>query len=736
LSASTQNPLQILQNVYGFDSFRGEQEEIIGQIVLGEDALVLMPTGGGKSLCYQIPALCREGLGVVVSPLIALMQDQVDSLLQLGVKAAFLNSSLSYEDARRTEQLIRAGELDLIYVAPERLVMPEFMALLREIPLALFAIDEAHCVSQWGHDFRPEYLQLQCLHEQFPNVPRVALTATADNRTREEIINKLHLEEAQIFLSSFNRPNIQYQVVLKNKPQDQLLHFMQTHHRGEAGIVYCLSRKKVDATAAWLKTQNIKALPYHAGLSALQRAQHQKAFLREDGIIMVATIAFGMGIDKPDVRFVAHLDCPKSMESYYQETGRAGRDGLPSTAWMCYNLADVVALRRMMSSSEAPPEIQRADQQRLSDLLGYCETQQCRRKVILEYFDEPHPDQCGNCDNCLEPAESWDATIAAQKILSCVFRSGQNFGAHHIVDILLGEAKDKVIKFKHDQLSTFGIGQEHNRSTWLSVIRQLTLTDYLSLDAQYGSLSLAPKSRAILKNEQKLLLRKDVASQQTKSSRNSAASTSTPHLSPAQTALFMELKSWRRQKAEAQNIAPYLVTTDKVLHDLCVYTPQTDSELECINGIGKHKIAQYGTDLITTIGQHPEALKQKSEIQNSLQTRSDRNIDRKNRPSGDTVQLSIALFRRGHSIETIAKERELNPSTIQGHLCKGIENGSIEFNEICTLGEMEVTMIIDFMNHLPKEGPFLRSVFDHFEERYSFETLKAVQALRQTKLST
>ncbi|MEW6165402.1 MAG: DNA helicase RecQ, partial [Pseudomonadota bacterium] len=550
------SPLQVLHDVFGYPAFRGPQAEIIDHVAAGGDALVLMPTGGGKSLCYQIPALLRPGAGIVVSPLIALMQDQVDALRQLGVRAAFLNSTLDFEAVVATEKALLAGELDLLYVAPERLLTERFLALLDRLAadakLALFAIDEAHCVSQWGHDFRPEYIQLSVLHERHPAVPRIALTATADALTRREILVRLGLEEARVFVSSFDRPNIRYSVVERDNPRRQLIGFL-AGHAGEAGIIYCLSRKKVDETAAWLTTQGFAALPYHAGLDTATRTRHQQRFLREEGLVMVATIAFGMGIDKPDVRFVAHLDLPKSLEAYYQETGRAGRDGEPAEAWMTYGLNDVVIHRQRIDESDAGEEQKRIERGKLDALLAWCETAECRRTRLLAYFAEEREGSCGNCDTCLEPPELWDGTVAAQKAMSAILRTGQRFGAGHLIDLLRGKATERMIQLGHDALPTFGVGADLDEASWRGVFRQLLAAGLLHADAQaYGALKLTDAARPVLKGEGELRLRRQVAGKKSAPAGRRKFSAAPP--TSGDPALFEALRAWRAEQAREQGV--------------------------------------------------------------------------------------------------------------------------------------------------------------------------------------
>ncbi|MEQ1602483.1 MAG: DNA helicase RecQ [Methylophilaceae bacterium] len=601
---------QLLHDIFGYDSFRGEQLAIVNHVATGGDALVLMPTGGGKSLCYQIPALLRPGVGIVVSPLIALMQDQVDALHQLDVKAAFLNSSLDADTAREVQRQLLRGELDLLYVAPERMLAPGFLALLEQVQqsagIALFAIDEAHCVSQWGHDFRPEYRALTVLHERFPTVPRIALTATADVPTRAEIIERLTLEQARQFISSFDRPNIHYRVTQKNNARKQLQAFLESEHHSDAGIVYCLSRKKVEDTAAWLKEQGWDALPYHAGLDAATRNANQRRFLREEGVIMVATVAFGMGIDKPNVRFVAHLDLPKSMEGYYQETGRAGRDGLPANAWMAYGLGDVVSMRQMLSSGDAPEERKRLELQKLDALLGFCESTSCRHQTILRYFGEEHPGDCGQCDNCLEPVDTWNGTQAAQMALSCVYRTGQRFGAGHLIDVLLGKLTPQVNNFQHQNLSTFGIGKTHAQSQWSSVYRQLIAAGFLEADmTAYGGLKLTASSRPVLRGETEIWLRTDaepVKRSSNKSSKAERASRAKEAFSSVgDDPLWQALKAKRMELAREQGVPPYVIFHDSTLLEIMNRLPETLDELARIPGVGQAKLTRYGDDILKVL---------------------------------------------------------------------------------------------------------------------------------------
>lgn len=602
-------PVEVLRRLFGYDTFRNQQAEIIDRLVSGGDALVLMPTGGGKSLCYQIPAIVRPGVGVVISPLIALMQDQVDALRALGVRAGFINSTQEWSERREMEAAFVGGDLDLLYLAPEALGSPNTMRLLERGRIALFAIDEAHCVAQWGHDFRPDYLGLSVLHERWPDVPRIALTATATTATRDEIATRLNLTDAQRFVASFDRPNIQYRIVPKKSPTTQLLDFLRTEHKGDAGIVYCLSRASVERTAELLVANGIQALPYHAGLDAVTRAGNQSRFLREDGLVMVATIAFGMGIDKPDVRFVAHLDLPKSVEGYYQETGRAGRDGLPSTAWLAYGLQDVVQQRKMIETSDADRTRRRALAAHLDAMLALCETVSCRRAQMLAYFGEPGESQCGNCDTCLTPPSSFDGTIAAQKLLSAVLRldreRNQRFGAGQVIDILLGRQTDKVTRFRHDQLSVFGIGTELSEAEWRGAVRQLLAQGLLAVEGDYGTLLLTDASRSVLSKERQVMLRRDPPKTPRQSARAATpkAAAAAATLSGDAVGTFERLRAWRAATAKEQGVPAYVIFHDATLRQFANDGPRTLAELGKVSGVGENKLAKYGQQVLDVLAE-------------------------------------------------------------------------------------------------------------------------------------
>ena len=610
---NSREPLAILQEVFGYTAFRGQQQAIVDHVTAGHDALVLMPTGGGKSLCYQVPAIARHGVGkgvtIVVSPLIALMHDQVGALEEVGVHAAFLNSTLSLEDTQRIEREMMAGRMVMLYAAPERVTNLRFQAQLASLHerglLSLFAIDEAHCVSQWGHDFREDYLQLSMLHERFPDVPRLALTATADDHTRADMIERLQLQDARVFISSFDRPNIRYTLVEKDNPRQQLLRFIRDEHDGDAGIVYCQSRRKVEETADWLNQQGISALPYHAGLDAKVRQRHQDRFLREDGIVMVATVAFGMGIDKPDVRFVAHLDLPKNIEGYYQETGRAGRDGGDADAWLTYGLADVVNQRRMIDESPAADDFKRIQRGKLDALLALAEAHDCRRVRLLSYFGEDSQ-PCGNCDNCLRPPATWDGTDAARKLLSCIYRfwqhGQQRFGAGHLIDVLRGKETDKVQQYGHQSLSTFGVGTDLSENQWRAVLRQLVALGHVVAEGEYNTLALTDSARAVLKGEVQLTLREAAeAPRRSKTSKGAGKPAAPADLTGDALARFADLRAWRAEVAREHNLPAYIVFNDATLADMARIAPQTLGELGQISGVGVKKLQAYGEQILLVL---------------------------------------------------------------------------------------------------------------------------------------
>lgn len=682
-----QTPLDILRTTYGFRDFRGKQETIINHMINDGDALVIMPTGSGKSLCYQLPSIIRKGTGIIVSPLIALMQDQVNELVQMGIRAAFLNSSQSPQEQQRVEQQLRNNELDMLYVAPERLVTPVFLALLDAINPALFTIDEAHCVSQWGHDFRPEYTRLSILRKRFPQVPLIALTATADDPTRKDIAEQLHLQQAPVFATGFDRPNITYTIQNRERGQEQLFSFIRNNYKDESGIVYCQSRKKVEDIAAKLTEAGFNALPYHAGMNAIQRNHNQSRFMMEENVIMVATIAFGMGVNKPNVRFVVHLGLPKSLEAYHQETGRAGRDGLPAAALLLYNLQDIVLARRMITRSSTSRAI--IEQHKFNSLLGFIETTECRRNVILSYFGEHRTEKCGNCDTCLFPVETWDGTIAAQKALSCVYRTGQRFGATHLTDILIGNLTKRVSEHEHNLIKTFACGKELGKETWKGVFRQLVALQMLDSDPENGSLKLNDTSWQILRSEKTVSLRRDslsaTAAKHVNKKELDAAMQHALQL-PDATLLLDLLKMERTRISREQNIPPYSVLPDKTLLELVAYRPTQKDDLCNIHGIGQTKLAMYGDLMLSVLTNfemkhgRPNSLPQLPQRAAAKQKKKDAG-----KTITDTVQKSIDLFRQLGSVQLVATERNLVNGTVYGHIARAVEMGEIELAAVTAL---------------------------------------------------
>ncbi|NHN79733.1 DNA helicase RecQ [Azotobacter chroococcum] len=699
---------RILKDVFGYDAFRGNQAAIIERVARGGDALVLMPTGGGKSLCYQVPALLRDGLAVVVSPLIALMEDQVATLDELGVPAVALNSTLGADEQREIAERIRLGEIKLLYLAPERLVQPRMLAFLQRLPIGLFAIDEAHCVSQWGHDFRPEYLQLGQLAELFPQVPRIALTATADKRTREEIVQRLHLESAERFLSSFDRPNIFYRIVAKDQPRKQLLGFL-AERRGDAGIVYCMSRKKVEETAAFLSEQGFPALPYHAGLSNELRALHQKRFLNEEGLIMVATIAFGMGIDKPNVRFVAHLDLPKSLEAYYQETGRAGRDGLPADAWMAYGLQDVIFLKQMLSSSEGDERHKRIEQHKLDAMLALCEETRCRRQALLAYFDEELAKPCGHCDNCVDGVQTWDATEAARQALSTIYRSGQRYGVGHLVDILLGRDNDKVRSLGHQHLSVFGVGKAHGEGEWRTLFRQLVARGLADVDLDgYGGLRLNQSCRALLRGEMSLELRRDLKPQAPKPAA-SAASQLVRHDEREQ---WEALRALRRKLAEEHAVPPYVIFPDATLLEMLRSQPRSLSEMARVSGVGARKLERYGEAFLEVLNRAGEAPKPVTDLRHEL----------------------VSLARAGMTPAQIARQLDCTEKNVYSLLAEAIGRRQLTLEQALDLPEELLGEIHDAFLDGDGELPPVVALAEQFAGRVPQGVLHCVRAALQAEL--
>lgn len=710
----------VLNHVFGYSDFRGQQQSIIDTVIEGDHALVIMPTGGGKSLCYQIPSIVRAGCGVIISPLIALMEDQVNALNELGIRAGYLNSTQDYDQTYQIESALVSGEIDLLYIAPERLNQPRMLNLLMQSPIALFAIDEAHCVSQWGHDFRSDYLQLSQLAHHFPNVPRVALTATADARTRHEIVERLGLENGQSFVAGFDRPNIFYQIELKQQPKKQLLDFIKSQHKDDSGIVYCLSRKKTEDIAAWLTQQGFTALPYHAGLPHETRSLNQQRFLREEKIIVVATIAFGMGIDKPDVRFVAHLDLPKSIEAYYQETGRAGRDGEPANAWMVYGLEDVIKLREMMGSANhdcaEKNTFKRIEHQKLDAMLGLCEITSCRRHALLRYFDDDSKATCGYCDMCKTPVSTWDGTEAAQKAMSCAYRTGQRFGVSHLIDVLVGAKTEKIQQFGHQQLSVYGIGKDLSKMQWRSVYRQLIARNFLSVDYNnYNCIVLTEECRSLLRGETNIELRQDKLK---KPALRQAAYDGEHTKSRYQhNELWEELRSCRNALAKEKGVPPYVIFHDTVLMQMVELQPLTHQNFLTLSGVGEKKCEQYADDFIAVIQDYKEKKKNSGEL-------------------SDTLTETLQLLLQERTIDEVAQARELALSTIYSHASQLIAAEEITLGQVIHLPEDEIHKVeAAFIDHqLMDENPSFKAVFESLLEAYDYGILRCVHAAFLLKL--
>ncbi len=747
-------PLDILRNVYGYPSFRGLQEPVIQHICAGGDAVVLMPTGGGKSLCYQIPAMVRRGVGVIVSPLIALMRDQVTALAAMGARAECLNSSLPPNAAWAVERRLLQGELDLLYVAPERLMTPQFLSMLESLDIALFAIDEAHCVSQWGHDFRPEYLQLAVLKEKFPNAPRLALTATADGPTRVDIVQRLHFHEARIFSAGFDRPNIRYAVVPKKSAHKQLLDFIRTEHDGDSGIVYRMSRKKVEDTASWLDARGVKSLPYHAGLGKIERDANQDRFMREDGLVMVATVAFGMGVDKPDVRFVAHLDPPKSLEAYHQETGRAGRDGLPANAWMSFGLGDLAVMRRLIAPDEVQAGQKRIELQKLNALAGYCDATSCRRQVLLGYFGEDLAEPCGNCDLCLNPVETVDGTVAAQKALSCVYRTGQRFGVGHLVNVLRGRASKNVLAFNHDQVSTFGIGEEYSSDQWKAIYRQLLADGSLEIESRgYGTLRLTDRAWSILRSERAFPIRlEETRRRGEKRERRKKRVWSHDFLETAEEKeLFETLRDLRAELARREGVPPYQVFGDKTLLGMALHKPLEQKELLDISGVGAVKLDRYGEVFMKALLEHyqargrgePRFLPEEEEAMRAAEEKAaaeeaadaERRERRKalkkggKQEKGASVEASLEMFRELGSVEAVAEARALTPGTVLGHLVKAVGGGELDADAVLTISPEDKQRIEKKLAAFQlREITALKPVYDALDGAFDYDVIRCVRA--------
>jgi ATP-dependent DNA helicase RecQ len=707
----------VLKNTFGYGAFRGEQQAIVDALIAGEDALVIMPTGGGKSLCYQIPSLVRQGCGVIISPLIALMQDQVDALKELGIRAGFLNSSQDPGESYLIENALVSGELDLLYIAPERLNQARMINLLQQTTIALFAIDEAHCVSQWGHDFRSDYLRLQHLAETFPNVPRIALTATADGRTQQEIIHRLCLAHGKQFVAGFDRPNIFYQIELKHQPKQQLLRFIKEQHIDDSGIVYCLSRKKTEDIAALLTTEGFTALAYHAGMPHEKRALHQKRFLREEKIIIVATIAFGMGIDKPDVRFVAHLDLPKSIEAYYQETGRSGRDGEPANAWMVYGLEDVIKLREMMGSAvggtEEKNEFKRIEHQKLEAMLGLCEITTCRRHALLNYFGDDSVAKCGNCDMCKKPAETWDGTEAAQKAISCVYRTDQRFGVNHLIDVLSGANNEKIKQFSHHKVSVYGIGKSLNKVQWRSVYRQLIARNFLQVDfANFNRIVLTENCRSLLRGESSIELRKDAVH---KVPLRKSGSSVKATLDQQKIEIWDLLRECRLDLAQAKGVPPYVVFHDSVLMQMIEEMPLTAAHFATLSGVGQKKCDQYAQAFISILQEYG-------------------NKQKNNRYGSDEISPTVLdthhMIDAGETPEQIATQRKLAVSTVYSHVAQLIRHNEIQLEKVVDLPKNEVDRIENtFVDcGMMDDSARLKPAYDALLEEYHYNILRCLHA--------